>query len=118
MQTQLATVKEDIRKEFDSKFESIFEFFKSHSYPQSDSGTSPVRKKPDNKSSPSDRTLPIGLDASRHFMEQTYMQNWLMHRFNGLPSYPPTISHPGYPYMMPPGPTPLPQARVEDKENG
>ena len=118
MRTQLATVKEDIRKEFNSKFNTVFDLFKSHSYAQNDSGTSPARKKPDNKSSPDhDRTLPMGMDTPRHFMEQTYMRNWLMHRYPGAPTYPPSIAQPEYPYLMPPGLMPLPQARVEAEEN-
>ena len=84
-------------KGFDSKFESIFDLFRGPSYApshllhsmsprgdsQSNSGDAPGCKKPDNKSSPTcDRTLPMGMDAPRHFLVQMYMRNWLIHWFN------------------------------------
>ena len=129
MQTQLATVKEDIRKEFDSKFDTILDLFRGNPYTdqqlhlsttsrsksQSDSGKSPARKKPDNKNSP---TVDVPMGANRQIMENMHMRNWLMYRYNGAPPYTPTIPPTGYPYMMPPVHMNLPQARVDHEENG
>ena len=125
MQTQLANVKEDIRKEFDSKFDTILELFRGPTYAatsqggntQSDLGDSPAHKKPDNKTSPTmDRMFPMSTPGN--FMEQMHMRNWLMYQLNGAPSYSPTINNPGYPYMMPPVHMNLPQARVDKDEHG
>ena len=87
----------------------------SRSESQNDSGKSPARKKPDNKSSPS-VDLPMGVN--RQIMENMHMRNWLMYRYNGAPPYTPTLPPTGYPYIMPPVHMNLPQARVDHEENG
>ena len=136
MQTQLATVKDDIRKEFDQKFEQILALFQGQllsnpdfpttKNPRDDSpsvtGDSPARKKPDNKTTPTHNRYPPMSD-DRHLFEQMNMRNWLMYRYNAPTGYPNTMNPQGLPYMMPsgtmmsPGTMNPPQARVDQMQN-
>ena len=136
MQTQLATVKEDIRKEFDQKFEQILDLFRDQSFSNTtfpttkiprdespgDSGDSPARKKPDNKTTPTHNRYPAMSD-DRHLLEQMHMRNWLMYRYNAPTGYSNTMNPQGLPYMMPPGTMlppgtmNLPQARADQMQD-
>ena len=136
MQTQLATVKEDIRQEFDQKFEQILDLFRGQSLsagafpttktPREDSpsasGDSPARKKPDNKTTPTHNRYPPMSD-DRHLLEQMHMRNWLMYRYNAPTGYPNTMNPQGLPCMVPPGPMmppgtmTLPQARADHMQD-
>ena len=130
MKTQLATVKEDIRTEFDMKIDTIFDLFWGHPNSQqltqsskmlreNDSNglyESPARKKPDNKGSPFiDRLMAMGDDRQR--MDQLHAQNWLLHRFNGAVAYTPPMGPPLYHYPMQNDLMNLPQARADQGEN-
>ena len=127
MKTQLAAVKDDIWKEFDTKIDTIFELFRSQTDPQPPSAPSkvprdendrgatpesPARKKQDSKSTPMfDRILAMG--ENRQMLEQFHARNWLLHRFNAAAAY---RNAPGD-YSLPYGSMNLPQAWADKSEN-
>ena len=130
MKSQLSTVKDDIRKEFDTKLDTIFELFRSHMDPRPQppslkvprdtkgNGTgnaeSPAHKKPDTKSTPMYDSRLLAMQENQHFMERMHARNFLLHRFNAVAGY---TDESGYNHTMPYGSMNLPQARADHSEN-
>ena len=131
MRSQLATMKDDIRKEFDTKIDTIFELFWSqqtesqpplpHSKVPRDTDVgntneSPVRKKQDSKSTPMyDRLLSMG--ENQQLLEQMHARNWLLDRFNAAAGYQQSAVPTSNNYALPYGYMNLPQARADQREN-
>ena len=130
MKTQLATVKDDIRKEFDSKIDTIFELFRTQTDPQIPPPPSKVpreleagvateslaRKKQDNKSTPMyDRFLTM--NENRQLLEQFHARNWLLHCFNSVAGPYQATGVPSYNYAIANDSMNLPQARADHRDN-
>ena len=131
IKTQLATVKNDIRKEFDLKIDTIFGLFRGAPYPAmpppptktprsptsyGENADSPERKKHDSKSTPMQERL-SAIEDEQYTTEQLHTRNWLLHKFNAATGYTPTVNPYGYAYVAPYGTMTLPQAQAEQPNN-